>query len=93
MGCNCKGKPSEPVKVNKGVITSNDVTPIELPKIEEITKVKDYLKARVKTEEGRQHFHNFVLNHFGEVLGNYCDPVCMERQVKRIHELELKVLV
>lgn len=92
-GCGCKGQKSEPVKINKGgVITTNEHKEISLPRIEDVTRVKDYLRARTKTEEERQFFAQFVLNNFGEVLGSYCDHVCMERQVKRLHELELKLL-
>ena len=93
MSCGCKGQKSEPVKINKGgVINTSQHVEIPLPKIEDVTRVKDYLRAKVKTEEERQFFAQFILNNFGEVLGSYCDHVCMERQVKRIHELELKLL-
>ena len=93
-GCGCKGQRSEPLKINKGgTISTNEHTEIALPRIEDVIRVKDYLRARTKTEEERQFFALFVLNNFGEVLGPYCDHVCMERQVKRIHELELKLIV
>lgn len=94
MGCNCKGGQSRPqIDVSKsGQITDKEFTPIPTASLEDVIRVKDYLKSRTKTAEERQFFNDFIYNNFGEIIGSYCDVVCMERQVKRINELELKLL-
>lgn len=94
MGCNCKGTNKEQITVSKtGVIQDKKFNPINPPTIEEVTRAKDYLKARVKTEQERQFFYDFIYNNFGEKLGPYCDHICYERQTKRLIELQNQILI
>lgn len=94
MGCNCKGGSKQQVDVSKFPVTQDKkISPSNTLKIEDITRAKDYLKAKIKTEEERSFFYEFIFENFGERLGSYCDHICIERQTRRLIDLQNQILI
>jgi len=88
MACNCKNKKT----TTPSTIKLSDGTTMILPQEsrppytwEEIIAVKDYLDSKVKTEEGKKLLVDWTKKHFGEeLIGGYCDPICVSRTRKRL---------
>ena len=91
MGCNCKGGGKTQQDVSKLQVSNKSFIPHKTATIEDVIRAKDYLKSKVKTEEDKQFFYDFIYNNFGEKLGPYCDPICYERQTKRLTELQIQL--
>jgi len=92
MGCGCKQQPQQPV-VPKG-ITPIIVQQVHKPTgytIEELIRIKDYINSNNKTETERQFMSDFMFKHYGDVIPNYCDQICLSRARKQVEELIVRL--
>ena len=91
MGCNC-GKNNTnvtPSKVKQTIVVENREVTIDTPNYtrDDLTRAKDYLAARNKTDEEKQFVVQLLNQEFGDVTPEYCDYICLNRMNKRIVQL------
>lgn len=87
MGCNCKNKNVDTgkKKVEPSQINVQQVVPTTL---QEVMNIENMLSDINSNAAKRAVITEFVKNHFGEVIMNYCDINCQSRLKQRIHNLK-----
>ena len=96
MGCGCgKQNVQDTSKlVPKGIqpIVVQAVQPQEINyTIEQLIRVKDYLSSNNRNEIERVFVQQFMLEHSGLHVPDYCDQICMKNIRLKVEEMEVRV--
>lgn len=88
MGCNCKNKNKEITKQEMPQQELQEAKQVALATIEEMELALDTMNENYESKEKIQ---KFMMETFGELVGNYCDTVCRKRLKGRLDKLKTEI--